>query len=173
MDEARLQTRRISCQPLTAEGFSRFGLVIDPNGVEPELINDGTTKRFSDLAALDLNTDAAKPRIGIYASRARSFPLQIAKLERHRQSSQVFVPLGMHRFALVVAPGDDAPDLEGIVAFVTFPGQGISLHRGTWHHSLIALGDGDRFVVIDGGNYRADTQECMLAQPFLLDDPRE
>ena len=173
MDEASPQRRHVSCQPLTAEGFARFGMLIDPNGVTPEMINDGTTRRYSDLAALDLNTDAAKPKIGVYVSSARSFPLQIAKLERHRQSSQVFVPLGMHRFALVVAPGAESPELDGIAAFVTSPGQGVSLHRGTWHHSLIALGEGDRFIVIDGGNYRADTQEHTLVNPLWLANPLE
>lgn len=173
MDEASPQRRHVSCQPLTAEGFARFGMLIDPNGVAPEMINDGTTRRYSDLAALDLNADAAKPKIGVYVSSARSFPLQIAKLERHRQSSQVFAPLGMHRFALVVAPGAESPELDGIAAFVTSPGQGISLHRGTWHHSLIALGEGDRFIVIDGGNYRVDTHEHTLVHPLWLANPLE
>jgi ureidoglycolate lyase len=173
MENAGESVRQIACKPLTLQNFSSFGQVIDPAGVVPETINEGTSKRYSDLAALDLNTDAARPKMSVYVSHARHFPLQISKLERHVQSSQVFIPLGMHRFALVVALGGDTPDAASMTAFLTSPGQSICLHRGTWHHSLLALGDGDRFAVIDGGNYRADTQEFTLAQAVWLEQPQD
>lgn len=173
MDKAGESAGQIACRPLTPQNFSSFGLVIDTAGVVPETINEGTSERYSDLAALDLNTDAAKPKMSIYVSRARRFPLQIAKLERHFQSSQVFIPLGMQRFALVVALGGDTPDPASMTAFLTSPGQSICLHRGIWHHSLLALGDGDRFAVIDGGNYRTDTQEFTLGQAVWLQQPPE
>ena len=111
--------------------------------------------------------------IGIYLANARTFPLRIAKLERHRQAGQAFIPLGMHRFVVVVAPGRDRPEWEQIRAFVTAPGQGINLHRGTWHHGLVALGDADRFAVIEGGNYRNDTELTSAPQELWLDDPVE
>lgn len=171
MNQAANSVRRITCQQMTEQSFSCFGQVIDPNGVAPETINDGTTHRYSDLAVLDLNVDETKPKISIYVASARRFPLQVAKLERHLQSSQVFVPLGAYRFALVVALGDDAPNPASVAAFLTSPGQGICLHRGTWHHGLIALSDGDRFAVIDGGNYRSDTQEFALAETVWLEQP--
>jgi len=99
--------RRIACHSVTAENFSRFGLVVDAEGATPEFINEGTTKRFPDLASFDTGVQAASPVIGIYLANARTFPLRIAKLERHRQASQVFIPLGMHRFVVVVAgPGN-------------------------------------------------------------------
>ena len=65
------------------------------------------------------------------------------------------------------ARGADEPDWQSLRAFVTKPGQGIALARGCWHHGLIALGDGDRFAVIEGGDYRADTQE--IAAPGLIE----
>lgn len=173
MNEVGNSARRIKCRQLTAQDFSSFGQVIDPNRVEPETINEGTSKRYSDLAVLDLNVDAVKPKISVYVSSARRFPLPIEKLERHVQSSQVFIPLGMQRFALVVALGGDNPDPASVTAFVTSPGQSICLHRGTWHHSLIALGDDDRFAVIDGGNYRSDTQEFELLQAVWLEQPED
>lgn len=172
MNEADAGARKILCRSLTAENFSPFGQVIDANGVEPETINDGTSRRYSELAALDFNVDAARPKISLYVANARCFPLRIAKLERHLQSTQVFIPLGMQRFTLVVALGGDSPDPESVTAFLTSPGQGISLHRGTWHHGLIALGDGDRFAVIDGGNYRTDTQEHALSRALWLEHPQ-
>lgn len=163
--------RRIACQRLTRDNFFRFGQVIDAKGATPEFINEGTTERFPDLASFELGAGTANAVIGIYIANARTFPLRITKLERHRQASQVFMPLGMHRFVVIVAPGLEAPDWEQASAFLTSPGQGVSLHRGTWHHGLVALNDADRFAVIEGANYRVDTEEHTVPQGLWLDDP--
>ena len=104
--------------------------------------------------------------LGIYVAAARELPLRIRRLERHREASQVFLPLGTHRFVVIVAPGLDAPDWDGVRAFITAPGQGVALKRACWHHGLVALGDGDRFAVIEGANYRADTSE--VEAPFEI-----
>jgi ureidoglycolate lyase len=163
--------RRLTPRPLDAGAFAPFGLVIDTAGRASEPINAGTTERFSDLAALDLRAPDRDPVLGIYVARARAFPLRITKLERHRQASQVFLPLGPQRFVVVVAPGGDVPQWERVEAFVTAPGQGVSLARGCWHHGLVALGDGDRFAVIEGGNYRDDTQELDVPTAIELAAP--
>jgi ureidoglycolate lyase len=163
--------RRLDCQPLTATAFAPFGQVVDDNGAAPDIINDGSTRRHSDLASLDLRGPGRDPVISIYVADARRFPLRIAKLERHRQASQVFIPLGMHRFIVVVAPGSETPDWQGVCAFLTAPGQGVCLHRNCWHHGLIALGDGDRFAVMEGGNYRIDTVEVAAVADIELHAP--
>lgn len=162
---------RVEAEAMSAAAFDAFGILIDAQGRKPESINAGTTERHSDLAALDLRGPGVDPMLGIYVARARSFPLAIAKLERHAQAAQVFLPLGMHRFVVVVAPGMDAPDWDRLRAFVTSPGQGVAMHRGTWHHGLVALGDGDRFAVIEGGSYREDTEERMAPERIELAPP--
>ncbi len=156
---------------ITADALAPFGALIDAASVKPEAINDGTTMRHSDLAALDLGASARDPVIGIYVASARRFPLRIAKLERHRRAAQGFLPLGSHRFVVVVAPGMETPDFAALRAFVTRPGQGVIIKRGCWHHGLIALGDGDRFAVIEGGDYRADTDELDAPHPIELAAP--
>jgi ureidoglycolate lyase len=163
--------RRLDCQPLTAAAFAPFGQVIDANGVDPEIINDGSTRRHSDLASLDLRGPDRDPVMSIYVASARKFPLGIAKLERHRQASQVFIPLGMHRFIVVVAFGVESPEWQNVSAFLTAPGQGVCLHCDCWHHGLIALGDGDRFMVIEGGNYRSDSVEVTMVEGIELHVP--
>lgn len=165
--------RRLSCQELRAEAFAAFGVVIETRGRAPEFINDGTTRRYADLASLDLRGDVndGDPKIHLYVAEARKFPLQLARLERHRRASQVFIPLDGQRFIVVVAPGGARPDWESMQAFLTMPGQAISLHRGCWHHGLVALNDGDRFAVIEGGGYRSDTEELLAPEEFLLDMP--
>jgi ureidoglycolate lyase len=164
--------RTIKPRVITAAAFAPYGKLIDPASVLPEAINDGTTLRHSDLAALDLRSASRDPVIGIYVASARQFPLRIAKLEHHRQASQVFVPLGDHRFVVVVAGVGDAPDWDELHAFVTRPGQGISLRRGCWHHGLVALGEADRFAVIEGGDYRNDTEEVAAPHAIELAAPR-
>ena len=163
--------RRIQAQPLDSRAFAAFGSVIDTAGRAAEAINDGTTQRFSDLAALDLRAPGRDPVVGIYVAQARAFPLRIAKLERHRQAAQVFLALGLHRFIVVVAEGAEVPRWDAVRAFISAPGQGVSLHRGCWHHGLVALADGDRFAVIEGGDYRNDTQEVAASAALELAAP--
>lgn len=158
---------------MDAKEFAPFGQVIDPGNEPPDLINEGTTWRFADLAAFDIGDGGVRPAIGMYLANARAFPLRIAVLERHRQAGQAFIPLGPHRFVVIVAPGDASPEWARIRAFVTRAGQGINLHRGTWHHPLVALGDGHRFAVIEGGNYRDDTQLSGAPSELWLDWPVE
>lgn len=162
---------RLAYSTLTAQEFTPFGVVIDTSAKMPELINDGTTRRYTDLASFDLGDQPANPVIGIYAASARAFPLRIGTLERHRRASQLFMPLGMHRFVVLVAPGEEAPDWKQVKAFLISPGQGVCLARGTWHHGLVALADGDRFAVIEGGNYRADTELKSITEDLWLDRP--
>lgn len=163
--------RPLQARQISAAAFAPFGILIDAGAKAPEAINDGTTRRHSDLASLDLRAPDRDPVLGIYVAQARRFPLRIAKLERHRQAAQVFLPLGAHRFVVVVASGEDTPDWTRMQAFVTAPGQGVSLKRGCWHHGLIALDDGDRFAVIEGGDYRDDTEEKAAPQSFELAAP--
>ena len=161
--------RTIEAQPIGAAAFAAYGALIDPDSTPPERINDATTLRHSDLVSLDVRAPDRDPVLGIYVAQARRFPLRIAKLECHRQAAQVFIALGAHRFVVVVAPGGDAPDWSRVQAFLTAPGQGVSLKRGCWHHGLIALGDGHRFAVIEGGNYRNDTTESAAPEPIDLE----
>lgn len=164
----RIEARAIGHAAFAPYGLLIDGLLIDSGGGKPELINAGTTRRHSELASLDLRAPDRDPVLGIYVAQARQLPLRLERLERHQQAAQVFLPLGTHRFIVVVAPGSEAPDWRGLEAFITSPGQGVSLNRGCWHHGLIALGDGDRFAVLEGGNYRNDTIEVPAPEVIEL-----
>ena len=158
-------SRSLVPAPLDARTFANYGTVIGTAGRVAEPINDGTTRRYSDLAQLDVAGRGA-PVLSIYVAAARALPLRIARLERHREAAQVFLPLGAHRFIVVVAPGDDEPEWDGVRAFITAAGEGVVLKRACWHHGLVALGDGDRFAVVEGANYREDTFE--VEAPFEI-----
>jgi ureidoglycolate lyase len=160
--------RELVARPVEAAAFAPYGTLLDEAAAVPEFINDGSTARHSDLASLDLRGPGRDPVLSIYVASARRFPLPIARLERHAEAAQVFLPLGTHRFVVIVAPGTREPDWLGIEAFVTAPGQGVCLRRGCWHHGLVALRDGDRFAVIEGGNYRRDNAESAAPEAIEL-----
>jgi ureidoglycolate lyase len=159
-------SRSLVAAPLDARSFANYGEVVDTGARTAEPINDGSTQRFAEVLRLDVVGRGAEPVLNLYVAKARAFPLAIERLERHREAAQVFLPLGLHRFIIVVAPGFEAPEWDGVRAFVTAPGQGVSLKRATWHHGLVALDDGDRFAVIEGASYRDDTVE--VAAPFAI-----
>ncbi len=163
----------LHCRPIDAAAFAPFGQLIDAKARAPESINEGSTERHAELARLDLRGPNRDPVLAVYVARPRRFPLRIALLERHLEAAQLFLPLGEQRFVVVVASGGEAPDWHALHAFVTRPGQGVSLHRGCWHHGLIALGDGDRFAVIEGGNYRSDTQQAGTREAIELLAPND
>lgn len=139
----------LSVQPLTAAAFAPFGTVIAvPAGAPGRPINGGTSQRFDLLADMALSAEGGRPMLALFRAQARRFPHAVDELERHALGSQTFVPLGLRRFVLVVAPAAPEPDLGALAAFMTDGAQGVVLAPGTWHHALLAVDAGD-FVVVE------------------------
>ncbi|MEC5293671.1 MULTISPECIES: ureidoglycolate lyase [unclassified Aurantimonas] len=98
-------------------------------------------------------------------------PLEITLLERHRFSTQTFLPLSAEEYLVIVAPpdGDGTPDLSQVRAFKVPGDAAITYAAGIWHHPMIALRKEGRFAVFmwrDGG---PDDEEFMeLKNPFLI-----
>jgi ureidoglycolate lyase len=65
-----------------------------------------------------------------------------------------------------------APDDGGVpgrpLAFVTAPGQGINLRRGTWHGVLTPLYPPGLFAVIDRIGPGANLQEHNINPPYTI-----
>jgi ureidoglycolate lyase len=122
--------------------------------------NQGTATRWDHVVPLqDLRAGSAKLNVSVFRSAPpaalrldrASFP--VALLEKHPLSTQLFVPLAPKRILVIVARGDERPDLSTLAAFVA-NGQGISYAPGVWHHPLVALDeelDLACFVHEDGG----------------------
>jgi ureidoglycolate lyase len=142
-------------QPLTAEAFRPFGDVIEATNAY-ELINNGTTQKFADLARIDVSADGGRPCVSIYRATPYRLPLKIEMLERHPLGTQLFMPLHSQPFLIVVAPPGDYIDSSMVRAFITNGRQGINYQRGTWHHPLIALGAQSEFLIVD----RAGQANC-------------
>ncbi|SPO23458.1 related to DAL2 - allantoinase [Ustilago trichophora] len=143
--------------PLTTPAFERYGAVIDgPSCQNPldkpfKIVNQGTAKKYLNLAEIlnnYPNQAGAKTNIHVYrCDPATSLPFEVKLLERHRFTTQAFIPMvpinGQQQgFLVVVALNgqDDRPDLNTLGVFLATTEQAIQYLPGIWHHPMIALG---------------------------------
>lgn len=160
-------------EPLQSAAFSAFGDVIEASDSATNFaINYGQTRRYHDLAQIDVSAAGGRPIVSLFRSTPLPAPLEIKLLERHPHSSQAFIPLGNQPYLVVVAPPGEL-DETSIKVFLAQPGQGVNYRAGTWHHFSLALGCVSDFLVIDrGGPAHDDLANCdeqTLQQPFSID----
>ncbi|GLK89481.1 ureidoglycolate lyase [Pseudomonas turukhanskensis] len=141
--------RTLIIEPLTKEAFAPFGDVIETEGSDYFMINNGSTRRYHKLATVETAQPDDKAIISIFSAEKLAYPLTIRMLERHPQGSQAFIPLLGNPFLIVVAPLGDAPESELARAFVSNGKQGINYHRGVWHHPVLTIEKRDDFLVVD------------------------
>lgn len=159
-------TRSIHIQPLTAASFAPFGDVLDCAGAPDKMINQGLCARFHDRAKLDFGDGHAG--ISMFHAQLRSLPYTLDMVERHPDGSQAFIPLGADPFLVIVAQ-DQAGTPGTPLAFRTAPGQGINLHRNTWHGVLTPLSGNGIFAVIDRIGTGDNLQEHWFETPYTVD----
>ena len=155
----------ILAEPLTPEAFAPFGDVLEAAGAPDRLINQGLCGRFHDRARLDFGT--GRPGISIFQAEPRSLPYRLEMVERHPEGSQAFLPMTEHPFLVIVAEGRDAVPGR-IRAFLTAPGQGINLLRGTWHGVLTPLHAPGLFAVVDRIGEGANLEEHWLPEARMV-----
>lgn len=149
-------------EPLTAEAFAPFGDVIQRADAERLLINEGTTVRFHDLAAVDVGRDGGHPLISIFRATPRPRPIAIRMMERHPLGSQAFYPLAPHDWLVVVCHGAAAPEAATLRCFRASGEQGVNYRPNTWHHPLLVLQPQD-FLAIDRGGPEKNLDEHWFA----------
>ncbi|WP_415404687.1 ureidoglycolate lyase [Tateyamaria sp. SN3-11] len=155
----------IRCQPLTAAAFAPFGDVLDCAGDPDKMINAGMCGRYHDRAHLDFGD--ARGGISLFQARPRSLPYTLDLMERHPEGSQAFIPMSQHGFLVTVAP--DVGGRPGTpLAFLTAPGQGINLHKNTWHGVLTPLQAPGLFAVVDRIGPTPNLEEFLLDPPYLV-----
>jgi len=156
----------LRCAPLTADAFAAFGDVLEAEGAPDKWINDGKCGRFHDLAQLDFCPEG-RAGISLFRAEPRGFPYTLDLMERHPDGSQAFIPMAQTSFLVTVAL--DMGDQPGTPqAFLTAPGQGINLHRGTWHGVLTPLELPGLFAVVDRIGPGANLQEFSLDPPYVI-----
>jgi ureidoglycolate lyase len=159
--------RRLLPRPLTAEAFAPFGDVIECAGATHFPINGGTTERFHDLARIEPGA-GGRVIVSIFRGQPRTYPFEIAMVERHPLASQAFVPLHGRPYLVVVA--ESVAGVPGpLHAFVARPEQGVNYAPGVWHHPLLVVGEVSDFLVIDRQGEGPNCDEVLLAEPALLE----
>jgi ureidoglycolate lyase len=115
----------LTAKTLTSEAFAPYGEVF---GAPATL---GWTAAEWPMPGFD----HAKFCLSISRRAPASLPFTTQIMERHLQSQQIFFPLRISRFLVLVAPGGGArPDLDKLVAFIGQAGQALNYRIGTWHH---------------------------------------
>lgn len=156
----------IMTRPLTTSDFAPFGDVLEVAGDPDKIINQGMCGRFHDRAALDFGPEG-RAGISLFSAQARSLPYTLALLERHPDGSQAFLPMHQNAWLVIVAEAGEQPG--AIQAFLAAPGQGINLHRGTWHGVLTPLHAPGLFAVVDRIGTGANLEEYWLPEPVLIE----
>ncbi len=156
----------IRTEPLTPGAFAPFGDVLDCAGDHDLLINAGRCGRWHDRARLDFDAEG-RAGISMFRSEPVELPLAVTLLERHPKGSQAFIPMTQNPFLVIVAP-DDGGKPGPIRAFLTAPGQGINLHRGTWHGVLTPLAAPGLFAVVDRIGPGVNLEEHQLSEPVTV-----
>src|SRR5690606_35411106 len=83
----------ILARPLTREAFRPFGDVIEVEGADNFLINNGNCCRFHDLAKVEATGENARVLINIFRAQPCPLPHSLGMVERHPFGSQAFMPL--------------------------------------------------------------------------------
>lgn len=162
---------RLIAHPLTAAAFAPFGDVLEATGDPDKIINQGLCGRFHDRAQLDFGP-GGRAGISIFHGQPRAWPVQVDLVERHPEGSQAFVSMMGQPFLVVVAP--DAGGTPGQPqAFVAAPGQGINLHRGTWHGVLMPLHAPGYFAVMDRIGDTPNLEEHWFDTPYVVEPGEE
>lgn len=148
--------------PLTAEAFAPYGEV---------LVAPAAPGRQYFERALANDRPGAWPSLSL-TYREPSAP-HVLQMERHRFSSQSFVPLDPVRWLVLVAPHADAggPDMARAVAFVAGPGQGVTYGMDVWHHGLTVLDRPGRFAVFMWRDGTDGDEEFVDVAPLTVEIP--
>lgn len=155
----------IVAQPLTREAFTPFGDVIETEGADHFLINNGHCQRFHALATTQALGPEAQIIINIFRAKAYAFPLTLNLVERHPFGSQAFIPLSQDPFLVVVAHDEGGrPGLPH--AFLTRPGQGVNYPANLWHGVLTPIAGPQDFVVVDRTGQGNNLEEFHFPAPY-------
>lgn len=155
----------LTAKPLTAGALGELGEV---------LVAPPQTGRSYFDTSLSNERVGARPSLSIVHSLpAVSLPLEVKQLERHRFSSQSFVPMRAGRWLLIVCPSatDGGPNVTAAQAFVARPDQGVTLRRDTWHHSLTVLDQSACHAVFMWRDGTQADEEFRQVAPFSVEVP--
>ena len=155
---------------LTKENFAGYGDVIEiEHHRDIRDINYGMTKRYHNLANLDLLSNSGQPLFNIFNSSPVALPFKVNGIERHPLSSQLFYPLSNQPFLVLVAGPDTLPSPNDLKLFITNGSQGINYHKNIWHHYLLTLHQIANFIVVDRGGPEKNCDEFFFDDDIVIE----
>lgn len=161
-----MSVRALHPEPLTKTAFEPFGEVIETEGAETRVINDGFALRRHALANVEPGPQGGAI-LSIFDAIRRPFPIVIDMLERHPLASQAFFPLTENDWLVVVAEGEGAPDLATLRCFRATGRQGVNYGVGVWHFPVLILVEAQSFLVADREGPGSNLEEVRF-EPFEI-----
>ncbi|MDP9137517.1 MAG: ureidoglycolate lyase [Pseudomonadota bacterium] len=153
-------------EPLTTAAFAPFGEVVECEGAQHYPINQGFAERFDDLARVDTLRQGGETNVSLCTAEPRPLPIAIAMMERHPLGSQLFFPLEARGWLVVV--GGDGMRPANLQAFRAGGHQGVNYRRNVWHHPLLVLDRGSRFLIVDRKGPGDNLEEISLASEEII-----
>ena len=152
----------IVASPLLHDAFAPFGAIVRA---------PAETGRIPIAAALQNLRAGAQPTLTASRSLPATLPLTSQVMERHRCSTQTFLPLDAARYLVVVAPrgSGGGPDMKSARSILVPGDIGISYRADTWHHAHLVLDRPASFAVLMWRDGTADDIEIQqLDAPFMI-----
>lgn len=130
----------VPLEPFTGAAFQAFG---------HEIVFPDIGERTRPGPPIDNLRSEAQAMMNLTSRRPDATPLDYTEMERHRFSSQAFIPIRASRYIIVVAPSDadGNPDVTACRAFAATGRQGVIYNSDTWHCPLRVLDDPALFCV--------------------------
>ena len=155
---------RLIAQPLDAAAFAPFGHVVPRADAALRTIVrpiSGVQNRRPGVAEL---------RLAWFAVPASVWPMTARLMERHRFSTQSFVPCGSARWLVLVAPHSPGggPDPTAAKAFVATGAHAVTLLPDTWHHPLTVLETAHFTVLTALADDANDEEFHTLSEPIVV-----
>ena len=152
--------RQVRIAPISAAAFAPFGVLAS---IPPGLARVNFTAPVENLRA------HARANLAMVHPPVTDLPLRVEMMERHRFSTQAFIPLGGVQAVLLVAPGgDDGPDLDAAQAFLVPGDTGISYHVGVWHTGMTTLGMAGVMAMLVHEDGSTDDTEFRPVSPIEI-----
>lgn len=144
--------RKLKVEKLTPDAFAPFGVVLTEEGRKRLPINT-----YGDKLDLYRESFESDQPIEWFIVKGAQRWNGVLFLERHRQLSQTFIPVGGKGFYTVVAKPDAReengfPALDELRAFYVPGDAAIQMHRATWHENPMPEKDATRILVTSHAN---------------------
>lgn len=144
--------------PIAAAEFAPFGELLEQPHPAPR----------QDFA-ISLHNSRADATVNVALVQASPLATSTVNLlERHRYSNQLFVPIDVDAYVIVVGSGVTAPERETLRAFRVGGKQAINYRPNTWHMNIATLVRPGTFIMLVHENGAIEDCEFCSVAPIRL-----